>query len=144
MKKTALIGLALAAFAVSGMAQEHLKSLNGDVLDKTVAPQEDFYKYVNSDWMKKHPLTGEYSRYGQFNILNDSTNERVRRLVTGLSATNPAKGTNAYKIASIYELAMDSVRRNKLGAEPVKPVLSKIENTPSAGMENLLIEMHMK
>ena len=144
MKKTALIGLALAAFAVSGMAQEHLKSLNGDVLDKTVAPQEDFYKYVNSDWMKKHPLTGEYSRYGQFNILNDSTNERVRRLVTGLSATNPAKGTNAYKIASIYELAMDSVRRNKLGAEPVKPVLSKIENTPSDGMEDLLIEMHMK
>ena len=130
MKKTALIGLAVAAFAVSGMAQEHLKSLNGDVLDKSVAPQEDFYKYVNSDWMKNHPLTGEYSRYEQFNILNDSTNERVRRLVTGLSATNPAKGTNAYKIASIYELAMDSVRRNKLGAEPVKPVLSKIENTP--------------
>lgn len=144
MKKTALIGLAVAAFAVSGMAQEHLKSLNGDVLDKSVAPQEDFYKYVNSDWMKNHPLTGEYSRYEQFNILNDSTNERVRRLVTGLSATNPAKGTNAYKIASIYELAMDSVRRNKLGAEPVKPVLSKIENTPSAGMEDLLIEMHMK
>lgn len=143
MKRTVFLCIALGLTAMAGFSQEHLKSLDGKGLNKAVSPKEDFYKYVNSTWQENHPLTPEYSRYGQFNILNDSTETRVRRLVMGLSATNPAKGTDAYKIASIYELAMDSVRRNKLGAEPIKPLLAKIENTPSEGMEDLLIDMMM-
>ena len=36
------------------------------------------------------------------------------------------KGTVAQKIASIYNLYMDSVRRNREGYTPIKPVLAKI------------------
>lgn len=142
MRTKALLALALAATAVPGMAQEHLKSLDGKGLDPNISPKEDFYGHVNSKWMKDHPLSPEYSRYGQFNILNDSSNNRVQRLVMGLAATNPAKGTNAYKIANIYELAMDSVRRNREGAAPIKADLAKIENTKPEDMENLLIWIH--
>lgn len=142
MRTKALLALALAAAAVPGMAQEHLKSLDGKGLDPNISPKEDFYGHVNSKWMKDHPLSPEYSRYGQFNILNDSSNNRVQRLVMGLAATNPAKGTNAYKIANIYELAMDSVRRNREGAAPIKADLAKIENTKPEEMENLLIWIH--
>ena len=99
-------------------AQEHLKSLNASGIDKTTPASKDFYQHVNKGWMESNPLTPEYSRYGQFNILSDSSNNRVRRIVTNLSKTNPKKGTNAYKIAALYEAAMDSVRRNQLGAEP--------------------------
>ena len=88
---------------------EHLKSLNKDGFDSSYSPKDDFYHYVNKGWMDSHPLTGEYSRYGQFNILNDSSNNRVRRIVTGLAAKNPQKGTNAYKIANLYEMGLDSV-----------------------------------
>lgn len=144
MKKAVLVCLTLGVAAMGAMAQEHLKSLDGKGLNQNVAPSEDFYRHVNTKWMMDHPLTGEYSRYGQFNILNDSVNERVKRLVMGLAATNPAKGTNAYRIANIYELAMDSTRRNREGAAPIKSLLAKIENTPSADMENLLVEMHAK
>lgn len=142
MRTKALLALALAASAIPGMAQEHLKSLDGKGLDPNISPKEDFYGHVNSKWMKDHPLSPEYSRYGQFNILNDSSNNRVQRLVMGLAATNPAKGTNAYKIANIYELAMDSVRRNREGAAPIKADLAKIENTKPEDMENLLIWIH--
>lgn len=142
MRTKALLALALAAAAVPCMAQEHLKSLDGKGLDPNISPKEDFYGHVNSKWMKDHPLSPEYSRYGQFNILNDSSNNRVQRLVMGLAATNPAKGTNAYKIANIYELAMDSVRRNREGAAPIKADLAKIENTKPEDMENLLIWIH--
>ena len=142
MRTKALLALALAVAAVPGMAQEHLKSLDGKGLDPNISPKEDFYGHVNSKWMKDHPLSPEYSRYGQFNILNDSSNNRVQRLVMGLAATNPAKGTNAYKIANIYELAMDSVRRNREGAAPIKADLAKIENTKPEDMENLLIWIH--
>lgn len=121
---------------------EHLKSLDKAGLDNTISPKTDFYGHVNTTWMKDHPLTDEYSRYGQFNILNDSSNNRVQRIVKGLAAKNPQKGTNAYKIATIYEAGMDSVRRNQLGAKPIQADLSKIENTPAEGMEDLFIWFH--
>ena len=121
---------------------EHLKSLNKAGIDASISPKEDFYHHVNKGWMDSHPLTGEYARYGQFNILNDSSNNRVRRIVTGLAAKNPKKGTNAYKIANLYEMGLDSVRRNQLGAAPIKPILEKINNTPKEGMEDLFLFMH--
>ena len=126
----------------SGMYAEHLKSLDPKGVDPNTPASADFYRHVNKGWMDSHPLTPEYARYGAFNILNDSSNNRVRRIVTGLAATNPQPGTNAYKVATLYEHGMDSIRRNKLGAEPVKPILSKIEGTSKDGMTDLLLWMH--
>ena len=126
----------------SGMYAEHLKSLDPKGVDPNTPASADFYRHVNKGWMDSHPLTPEYARYGAFNILNDSSNNRVRRIVTGLAATNPQPGTNAYKVATLYEQGMDSIRRNKLGAEPVKPILSKIEGTSKDGMTDLLLWMH--
>lgn len=141
MNKTFLCCLAMSAIVCGASAQEHLKSLNENGFSKTESPKEDFYNYVNEGWVNSHPLTAEYSRYGQFNILNDSSENRIQRLVKGLTATNPAKGTNAYKIATLYEMGMDSVRLNKEGAAPIKALLDKIENTPANGMEDLFIMM---
>ena len=126
----------------SGMYAEHLKSLDPKGVDPNTPASADFYRHVNKGWMDSHPLTPEYARYGAFNILNDSSNNRVRRIVTGLAAINPQPGTNAYKVATLYEQGMDSIRRNKLGAEPVKPILSKIEGTSKDGMTDLLLWMH--
>lgn len=138
--------LFILAAALTGMsalsAQEHLKSLDKAGLDETVPASADFYQYVNKGWINSHPLTPEYARYGQFNILNDSSNNRVRRIVTNLSKTNPAKGTNAYKIAALYEAGMDSLRRNQLGASPIKADLDKIEKTQPADMKKLFLWLH--
>ena len=123
------------------MNAEHLKSLDPKGFDKNVAAGQDFYQHVNKGWMESHPLTPEYSRYGQFNILNDSSNNRVRRIVTNLSKTNPKKGTDAYKIAALYDGGMDSVRRNQLGAQPIKAQLARIENAKPGEMEDLFIEI---
>lgn len=134
--------LSLGLMSAPAMAQEHTKSLDVKGLDNTVSPKTDFFHHVNNKWQKDHPLTPEYSRYGQFNILNDSSNNRVKRIVTGLSATNPEAGTNAYKIATIYEQGMDSIRRNREGAAPIKGKLAKIENTKPEDMADLFRYMH--
>lgn len=123
----------------AGLHAEHLKSLDINGIDKTTSPGEDFYKYVNKGWMDSHPLTPEYSRYGAFNILNDSSNNRVRRIVANLAATNPQPGTNAYKVATLYEAGMDSIRRNQLGASPIQSELARIENTKPGEMTDLFL-----
>lgn len=125
-----------------GGNQQQLKSLNTSYLNDSIAPGTDFYTYVNDGWMKAHPLTDEYSRYGQFNILSDENEKRVQDIVTGLAATNPEKGSIAFKVSTIYNQAMDSVRRNSEGAEPIKADLAKIENTPADQMGDLFLWMH--
>ena len=141
MKKSILIA-AMLGLAVSMSAREHLKSLNKTGISPEIPAAEDFYRHVNQKWMDANPLTPEYARYGQFNILTDSANNRVQRIITGLGNANPAPGTVAYKIASIYQSGMDSVRRNQLGAQPIKADLARIENTPANGMEDLFLWMH--
>ena len=142
MQKLILAG-SLALLAILPVeAKEHLKSLDAKGVSKTVSPGEDFYQYVNEGWIEANPLTPEYSRYAQFNVLTDSSNNRVKRIVTNLSKTQPRKGTNEYLISTLYEAGMDSVRRNNEGAAPILPLLAKIENATPAEMPELFLWMH--
>lgn len=134
---------ALLCLSASGVsAQEHLKSLDLNNVDKSISAKTDFYRHVNNGWMKKHPLTPEHSRYGQFNTLSDTSEARVKNIVLNLAKTNPQKGTKAHMVATLYEQAMDSVRRNKLGAEPIKAGLKKIESATHDQMDDLFLWMH--
>ena len=141
MKKQIVL-LSCLTLALGIGAKEHLKSLNKEGISNEISAKEDFYRHVNQKWMDSNPLSPEYSRYGQFNVLTDTTNERVKRIVTGLGNANPEPGTVAYKIASIYQTGMDSVKRNKLGATPIMADLSKIENASPSEMEDLFLWMH--
>lgn len=143
MKKTFSV-LTCCMIGLTAFAQqpEHLKSVDLKGISKTVSPKADFFNYVNEGWCKDHPLTPEYSRYGQFNVLTDSSNNRIKRIVTHLKSTNPQPGTDAFKIATIYEQVMDSVTRNKLGIQPIKAGLDKIEKAAPADMDNLFLWMH--
>ena len=102
--------MTFATVSCSQRASEHLASLNVAYLDTTVAPGADFYTYVNKGWMEAHPLTAEHARYGQFDILNDSSENRVKELITNLGTTNPEAGTVAHKVWTIYSQAMDTAR----------------------------------
>lgn len=134
--------LAIIAFGFSANAEEHLKSLNPRNFDPATPASEDFYQHVNKGWMEANPLTAEHARYGQFNILNDSSQNRVRDIVTNLAASNPAPGSVAFMVSTIYNQSLDSVRRNNDGAKPILADLKKIEDTPHEGMYDLLLWMH--
>ena len=123
-------------------AQEHLKSLNPAYFDPSTPAGTDFYTHVNKGWEEAHPLDAEHARYGQFNILSDSSEARVKKIVLGLGATNPEPGTVAFKVSTIYNQAMDSARRNEEGAKPILADLKRIEDTPHEGMEELFFWMH--
>lgn len=140
---TLAAALTAAGASAAGEAKaEHLKSLNPAYFDKSTPAGTDFYTYVNKGWMESHPLTPEHSRYGAFDILNDSSEARVKQIILNLADENPAAGTVAFKVATIYSQAMDSVRRNAEGAKPILADLKKIETTPHSGMEDLFLWMH--
>lgn len=104
--------------------------INQNNLDLTVDPRQDFYKYACGGWQKNHPLDGEYSQFGTFNVLAEEARDNVRSLIETLSDDSDVgiKGTIAQKISDLYAMGMDMERRNKEGNTPMRPVLERIEN----------------
>lgn len=137
----AIMAFVLTVAAWFGQAHaEKLKSLNPEYFDNQIAPGTDFYRHTNNGWMQSHPLTPDKSRFGQFDVLTDTSLSRIQNLIFGLAATNPKPESVAFKVSSLYQLAMDSTRRNAEGATPILPLIKKIEEADD--MQNLLYWMH--
>ncbi|MBR1652606.1 MAG: M13 family metallopeptidase [Alloprevotella sp.] len=123
--------LSLSLVTLSAMGQTPGTGIDRANMNLKVKPGTDFYEYADGGWMKAHPLTPEYSRYGQFNALEEDNREQIRSLIEDLAATPQKPGTLGQKIGSFYRLAMDSVRRNAEGYEPIRAQLECVRNIRS-------------
>ena len=139
MMLTASLGLPVLAFG-----EGHGHGVIRENIDPDVNLKEDFYEYAAGGWMKTHPLTAEYARYGMFDLLRENAKTQLNELILGLkdSPESKIKGTNAQKVADIYEMGMDSVRLNKEGATPLKPFLEKAESVSKDNLEEMLAWEH--
>lgn len=122
-----LAGLAVACKPSQGNTLANAPAIDFSAMDTTISPTEDFYRYVNGSWMKNNPLPAAYSRYGSFDVLRDSSIAQVHAIVEALRSGKHNKGSNEYRISTLYGQAMDSVTRNQLGAEPIKQDLKDIQ-----------------
>lgn len=95
-------------------------------LDTTAVRGADFFQYACGGWMQKHPLTDEYARFGSFDLLAENNREQLKGLIAELAANQAEQGTVAQKIGDIYNLAMDSVKLNTEGMEPIKADLERL------------------
>lgn len=95
-------------------------------LDTTALPGTSFYQYACGGWMKNHPLTDEYSRFGSFDMLAENNRKQLRGLIEELAAEQHEAGSVAQKVGDLYNIAMDSVKLNKEGVAPIKQELDKL------------------
>ena len=121
-----MMGLALLA-TISAGAQELTSGIDRNNMNLKVKPGNDFYEYAAGGWMKSHPLDAEHADNGAFTDLFELSQEQVRGLILGYADGKQPQGSLGQKIGSLYRLAMDSVRRNREGVAPVKPILDQME-----------------
>ena len=137
MKHFNLMFIAIAALFSASCAnqgnREKVPAIDLANLDTTVAPGQDFYEYATAGWQRNHPLKGEYSRYGAFDVLRENNEIRLNELFKGLASQKKAKeGSVQQKITDLYTMGLDSVRLNKEGAAPVLPDFNEMEEIVDA------------
>lgn len=102
-------------------------------MDTTVSPKNDFYNYVNGNWMKTNTIPDDRTRWGGFSVLRKSTDKDVLEIInTSKELGTYAEGSDQKKALLIFETQLDTVARNEAGIAPLKPLLEAIN-----GIKNL-------
>lgn len=118
----------LSLMALTACTKQQTTGIHLENLDTTAVAQNDFYQYACGGWMKNNPIPDEYSRFGSFDKLGLNNLEQVNGLIADIAAGKHKMGSIPQKIGDVYNLSMDTARRNQEGIAPVLPVLQEIEN----------------
>ena len=146
MKKTLLT---IATMALIATGCQHKKELTSGIdlnnLDTTVRAQDDFYRYACGGWMDSHPLDAEHSRYGSFDFLAEENQKQLKGIIDSVSGMKNTKGSVADKIATLYNIGMDSARLQEQGAAPLQPFLEEINGLKTrADIKAQILRMHKR
>ena len=125
--KTKTLLVSFSMIATAACAQNLSSGIDKANMDLNVKPGMDFYEYAAGGWLKTHPLDAEHPTNGAFVDLEEQNQKRIKGLIEEYSSKSQPKGSLGQKIGDLYNLMMDSVRLNREGAAPLKPVLAKVE-----------------
>jgi putative endopeptidase len=54
-------------------------------LDPSTSPKVDFYQYATGGWQAKNPLKPEFSRYGSFDAIRETTQKNLNELFESMA-----------------------------------------------------------
>ena len=96
-------------------------------MDTTVNPKDDFYNYVNGNWMKNTKIPKDISLWGGFSVLRKSTDKDVLEIIAKAKKNvNYASDTDQAKALFLFDSKLDLDTRNTLGITPLQPALDAI------------------
>lgn len=104
----------------SGIIQDNFKS--------SIRPQDDLYRHVNGGWLDKAEIPSDRAADGAFYYLRDESEKNVRVIIEEIAKVGGAHGSNAQKIADLYNDFMEEERVESLGISPISSDLDRAQN----------------
>ena len=115
-------------------------------MDTTVRPQDDFFRFVNGNWINRTAIPADRGAWGSFNELSEFNNKAVLDVLKK-AGENPkyTEGTDQRKAADFFSIGMDSSLAESTGLNPLKPTLETIEGIKNkADLQAYLIEQELE
>jgi endothelin-converting enzyme/putative endopeptidase len=120
-----------------------LRVFDSSLIDKTIDPCENFYRFSCNGWFKRNPLPPDQTSYGRFTELAELNRLRLKQILESTSAPTATRSANEQKIGDEYSSCMDTATVNKLGLAPLQPELDRIAALKtSARLPALLAHLH--
>lgn len=102
-----------------------MKYIDPSNMDLSVKPGDNFYLYANGNWLKDNPVPPSKTRWGSFDVLRQSSLDKLKLLTTE-AAANTSKNSIYQRVGDFYASAMDTITIDKLGYTPIKPELDRL------------------
>ncbi|MES2431539.1 MAG: M13 family metallopeptidase [Bacteroidota bacterium] len=94
-------------------------------MDLSIKPGDDFYHFVNGNWLKKTEIPASKTSWGTFTILAENSSLALKAICEdAVKKTN--KNRSQQMVADFYTSGMDSMNAEKLGYSPIKKDLERI------------------
>jgi endothelin-converting enzyme/putative endopeptidase len=137
----ALLALAAAVSAADTPARKGIET--GD-LDRSVAPCTDFYEFANGAWRAGNPIPPTMVRWSRRWAAGEAVKDQLNAILDQVSArTDWPRGSVEQLIGDYYGACMDEAAVEKLGVEPVKPLLAEIDALADiAGVQRMIARFH--
>lgn len=97
-------------------------------MDSTVKPGDNFQMFVNGKWIKNTEIPADKSSYGVGTMVNEQSQENVKKIIEESAAANKPEGTDEQKVGDLYASFMDMQKRDELGVTPLNPEFQKIDD----------------
>jgi putative endopeptidase len=122
------LALAAAALVLSfSAAAQQTSGIDRSGFDPSVRVQDDLFRAVNGEWLKKTEIPADKADYGTFIQLRDKSDREVRAIVERLVKETPAKGSVVEKVALFYGAYVDEAAIDAAGIAPIQPLLQQIQ-----------------
>ena len=95
-------------------------------MDRSVTPGDNFYMYANGDWIKRTAIPADRAGIGVFSTLDDTANKNTAALIQESAKANAPAGSEARKIADLYNSYMDESAIEAKGLTPLHSQLAAI------------------
>jgi putative endopeptidase len=124
MRRILIVGAMAAAAAIGTAAKTGEFGLDLAAMDRSVAPGDDFFRYVNGTWLKTTRIPEDVARFAEFGRLADVNAERNHSILEK-AASAPATADEK-KVGDIYASLIDDKTREADGTRALKPELDRI------------------
>ena len=113
-------------------------------MDRSVDPAADFYHFAGGTWLKNNPVPSDKSRWSGFTQLQERNWQLIRDIVESSVADKSApRRSPRGEVRDFYLSAMDTNRLEKLGFDPIRDDLKRIERLRSTkAMFELAADFH--
>jgi putative endopeptidase len=144
---TALSALPVAAQTAPAGATHSpsdLKVFDPALIDNSVDPCENFYRFSCNGWFKKNPLPPDQTSYGRFTELAELNRLHLKQILETTANAHPeSRSANEQKIGDEYASCMDVEAIDKAGIAPLKPEFDRIAAIKSKEqLPNLVGHLH--
>lgn len=98
-----------------------------DNMDTSVEPEENFFEYINGQWLERTDIPSDRARWGSFDELRERAEEQVLAIVKEYAEQGGEAGSDSQKIGDLFRAYMDKDTIEELGVSPLQPSFERIE-----------------
>jgi predicted metalloendopeptidase len=112
--------------AARGAAAGTALGVDTTAFDRSVRPQDDFFRFVNGGWLARTEIPADRSSWGSFLELRERSSDALRTILEQAARSKAPAGSNERKLGDLYASYLDSAAVEAAGLGALKDEIARL------------------